>query len=103
MGHNNDAPKKIYLLCYGESREESGEDIFWCEDRINDTDEEYYHVSEIERLREENKWLIENYATTVYLVTDGKMLQERIDDIKEAMQQTLKENFNGYKIDDNTQ
>ena len=44
-------PKKIYLLCYGESREESGEDIFWSKDRINDTDEEYYHVSEIERLK----------------------------------------------------
>jgi len=48
---DNNAPKKIYLLCYGESHEESGEDIFWCEDRINDTDEEYYHVSEIKRLR----------------------------------------------------
>ena len=48
---DNNAPKKIYLLCYGESREESGENIFWSEDRINDTDEEYHHVSEIERLK----------------------------------------------------
>ena len=47
------APKKIYLLWYGENPEESGEDIFWSEDRINDTDEEYYHVSEIERLKKE--------------------------------------------------
>ena len=54
---DNNAPKKIYLLCYGESQEESGEDIFWSEDRINDTDEEYYHVSEIERLRKELEWI----------------------------------------------
>ena len=48
---DSNTPKKIYLLCYGESPEGSGEDIFWSEDRVNDTDEEYHHVSEIERLK----------------------------------------------------
>ena len=47
---DNRAPKKIYLTWYGESPEESGEGIYWNEDRVNNTDEEYYHVSEIERL-----------------------------------------------------
>ncbi len=56
---DNRAPKKIYLTCYGENPEENGEDIFWSESRINDTDEEYYHASEIERTEKEKEWLLQ--------------------------------------------
>ena len=55
------------------------------------TEQVVWLISEIEQLRKEKEWLIESYATTVYLTTDGKTIQERIDDIKEAMQQALKE------------
>jgi len=51
-------PKKIYLQWYDEDGVEiqtdfmNERDVLWCEDRIDDTDIEYHHVSEIERLKE---------------------------------------------------
>ncbi len=50
-------PKKIYLQWCDEDGEiidiDSGGEVCWCEDKINCTDEEYIHVSEFERLKEE--------------------------------------------------
>lgn len=52
-------PKRIYLNL-GDLSRESGEipfselsEVTWCEDRIDDDDSEYVHVSEVERLRAE--------------------------------------------------
>lgn len=91
---DDNAPKKIYLLCYGESREGSGEDIFWSEDRINDTDEEYYHVSEIERLRKEAEKacrVIDTFITLFFLRQD-KMDYNVVDDGLRLIKKRMKEN-----------
>ncbi len=91
---DNRAPKKIYLLWHGESPEGSGEGIFWNEDRINDTDEEYYHVSEIEQLEKEKEWLIHHYAKDM-IIDNDRLDNHGIDDFKkeiiEEMQQALLE------------
>lgn len=52
-----DIPETIYLQWHDEDGKEfdsstfDGEGVTWSKDAINDDDELYYHVSEIERLR----------------------------------------------------
>ena len=91
---DNKIPKKIYLQWYDEDGVEiqtdfmNEQDVLWCEDKINDTDIEYYHVSENERLRKEKEWLIKLLyekicATPITLVAYKRS-------INDMMQQALK-------------
>lgn len=59
---DNSIPKKIFLQwCNDDGIPidiDGNEDITWCEDRQSKFDEEYHHVSIIERFEKEKEWLI---------------------------------------------
>lgn len=91
-----DVPKTIHLQWHDEDGKEfdspnfDGECVTWSIDAINDDDELYYHVSEIERLNKEKEWLYEELISLCFSSGRDKHTGHAEKRIKHEMKQALK-------------
>ena len=65
-------PERIYLQRYDDDGNLVGDKATWCEDRINESDIEYYHVSEIERLRKALRNIVDNVHSRIEMYNRAK-------------------------------
>ena len=66
-------PERIYLQLYDEDGGLIDDNVTWCEDRLNESDIEYFHISKVEQLRgmlRKVKGAIDNYRITDELLEE---------------------------------